>query len=674
MKVCFYPKLAWDAIRKNKRMYVPYILTGGVMVMMFYILMSMMESPDLEDIHGGSFLMDMLPFGCGVIGIFSFLFLFYTNSFLIKQRYREFGLYNILGMDKRNISFLMFWETMYTAGIALLVGLVCGVAFSKAAELILLNILNAEISFAFHIGFTSMLVTVILYVGIYVLLFFTALLKVWQLNPLELMQSSSTGEKKLKCNWLFAAVGLVLLAWAYGMAISIEEPASALLLFFIAVIMVMVGTYLLFISGSVALCKLLQKNKRYYYQPNHFVFISSMAYRMKRNGAGLASICILLTMVLVMLSSTTTLYFGKEASIMNRYPSGLNLTYYFETVDGIGEESLNVQRELIAPYAPDGADLSGTRYAMGAGQFTDDGMILDYTHAASINYDKVGYLYIISLEDYNRMMNTNKSLGNGECLIYSDRISTSWDTFTMEYGETYRVKERLKTFREDGAALAMTMPSVYLVVKDVYTFVKSVAGLKNSSGYLMMNYSWLLGLDYDTAEEEIAAKDKLQEAIVEGANDNYPWSSMYLESREEQRFSFYEMYGSLFFLGIMLSVVFLMAAVLIIYYKQISEGYEDQGRFEIMQKVGMTKQDIKKSINSQILTVFFLPLVMAGLHLAFAFPFISKILTMFACDDTLLKAMATLICFVVFGVFYAIVYKITSRSYYIIVSGRKAES
>lgn len=668
MKRCFYQKLAWDSMRKNKRMYIPYILTGSVMVMMYYILMSLLASPDLQDIHGGSFLMDVLPFGCGVIAIFSLLFLFYTNSFLIKQRYREFGLYHVLGMDKKNICRLMFWETLDTAGIAITVGLICGVAFSKMAELILLNILAMEVSFTLHVSLTSLIVTVLIYIGIYVLLLMNSLIKVHRCKPLELLQSSKVGEKKLKNNWLLAVSGLGILGYAYYIAVTIEEPASALLMFFVAVIMVIVGTYFLFISGSVAFCKLLQKNKKYYYKSNHFVSVSSMAYRMRRNGAGLASICILLTMVLVMLSSTTSLYFGEEDSINKRYPNGVNLTYWFETLDGIQDENLDEQRTMIAKYAPEGTDLSGTRYAIASGQFTEEGIVLETTHVENVVYDKIGYLYIVSIEDYNRTMGTNKTLKDHECLLYSDRLEIPWETFTMEYGDTYRVKERLTGYHEDGATLAMITPNVYLVTADVEEFVSPVAERKNSYGYAMMNYKWLLGFECDTAEEEIDTKNVLQEVLVENI-DEPSWETLSLESREEERFSFYEMYGSIFFLGIMLSVVFLMAAVLIIYYKQISEGYEDQNRFEIMQKVGMTKKDIRESINSQMLTVFFLPLVMAGIHLAFAFPCVSKILKLFAFDNTMLNVIVTVSCFFVFGLFYAVVYKITSGSYYSIVSG-----
>lgn len=672
MKKGFFSKLARDAIRKNRQMYFPYILTGSVMVMMFYILMSMMESPDLENIHGGSVLTMFLPYGCGVIGIFSLIFLFYTNSFLIRQRYREFGLYNILGMDKRNINRLMFWESIYTAGISIITGLICGIAFSKAAELILLNILNAEISFSFHIGGSSIIFTALIFLGIYIFILFSSLIKVHFSKPLELMQSSMVGEKKLKCNWLFAFIGAGLLGYAYYLAVDIEDPTSAALIFFVAVIMVIIATYLLFIAGSVAMCKLFQKNKRYYYKPEHFVSVSSMAYRMKRNGAGLASICILLTMVLVMLSSTASLYFGEEDSITKRYPNGINITYTFDTSDEIYSKSLETQKKIIEQYVPNGAELNDMRYAICSGQFSDEGITLETTHVDSVEYNKVGYLYIISLSDYNNMMNESKTLGSRECLLYSDRLTTQWNTFTMEYGETYTVKERLTEYQKVGSTAAMAVPYVYIVVNDVSEFTKPIAGLKNSYDCAMVNFEWILGFDCD-ADDEIDIKNELFDELMQSKNDDINRNSLSLESREEERQSFYELYGSLFFLGIMLSIVFLMAAVLIIYYKQISEGYEDQNRFEIMQKVGMTKRDIRKSINSQMLTVFFTPLIMAGLHLGFAFPCISKILKLFAFDNVRLNVIITLACFAVFGIFYGIVYKITSGSYYSIVCRRKEQ-
>lgn len=671
MKTGFYPKLAWDSIRKNKRLYVPYVLTGSLMVMMYYILNFLLESPAIEAMKGGSVLRTVLPLGCWVMAIFSLLFLFYTNSFLVKQRYREFGLYNILGMDKHNISRLILWENGFTTAVSVVTGLVCGIALSKGAELVLLNLLHLEVDFNLRISPASLLQTICIYVGIYVLLLMHSLIKVRCSKPLELMQSSKAGEKIPKFTAVFAVIGIGLLAGAYYLAVSIQEPTAALFLFFVAVVMVIIGTYFLFVSGSITFCQLLQKNKKYYYKPNHFVSVSSMVYRMKRNGAGLAGICILITMVLVMLSSTTTLYFGEEDAIRNRYPNGININMSYTEIDGIQEENLKFIRKKLSAYAPEGTDLSGTGYAVSAGQFNDEGIILDYTKVDTVNYDKVGCLYVISLKDYNNMMHEDKKLADDECFIYSKRLTTEWKTFAAEYGSRYKVKERLTDFREDGDALAMTMPSVYLVVNDVYTFAEPFFGVKNEASYLLMEYQWLCGFDCESVKEEKAAREAIENEVFQEESEKHLQGMFTVTSRESERVSFFELYGSLFFLGIMLSVVFLMAAVLMIYYKQISEGYEDQNRFEIMQKVGMTKRDIRKSINSQMLTVFFLPLIVAGIHLVFAFPFISKILLMFAFDDTILNVSVTFVCFVIFGVFYAIVYKITSGSYYTIVSGKK---
>ena len=675
MRAGFYPKLAWEGIRKNKRLYFPYILTGGVMVMMYYILSFLIESPALAQMPGGSVLMTVLPLGCVVIAIFSLLFLFYTNSFLIKQRYREFGLYNILGMDKRNISKIMLWESLFVAIIAIASGIVAGIALSKAAELVLLNLLNMDVTFELSVGLVSLRETPMIYGGIYLLLLCNSLIKVRRSKPLELMQTSKVGERIPKRNWIYAVIGVALLGVAYYLAVSIKEPLTAFATFFLAVILVILGTYLIFISGSVVFCKLLQKNKKYYYKPNHFVSVSSMVYRMKRNGAGLASICILLTMVLVMISSTTSLYFGEEDSLRNRYPNKVNITTTFDEIDGISDENLDMLRDKIVEYSGTDMDLTGVRACEIPGMITEDGITINVDNAVNFSlasYDNVGYLSVISIDDYNNMMGTDETLADDECLVYCERLAIQWDTFTMEYGETYKVKEQLDKFRVDGDTFAMVTPTVYLVVKDLKSFAEPVRDMKSSVGDPLMVYDWRCGFDPDTAEAEATATSDIHEVFKTLAleeNSNILSFSVY--SRDAQREGFYELYGSLFFLGIMLSIVFLLAAVLIIYYKQISEGYEDHARFEIMQKVGMTKRDIRKSINSQMLTVFFMPLVFAGIHLAFAFPFISKIILMFGLDNTFLCIVVNLICFVVFGLFYALVYKITSSSYYTIVSGRK---
>ena len=678
MRAGFYPRIAWDGIRKNKRLYFPYILTGGVMVMMYYILSFMIESPALAQMPGGSVLMTVLPLGCVVIAVFSLLFLFYTNSFLIKQRYREFGLYNILGMDKRNISKVMAWETLFVALFSIGSGLIIGIILSKAAELVLLNLLNMDVTYSFSIGVKTLRDTPLIYGGIYLLLLVNSLVKVGRSKPLELMQSNKVGERIPKRNWVFGAVGVGLLGVAYYLAVSIEEPLAALATFFVAVILVIIGTYLVFMSGSVVFCKLLQKNKKYYYKPNHFVSVSSMVYRMKRNGAGLASICILLTMVLVMISSTTSLYFGEEDSLKNRCPNDINISFTFDTIDGISDESLNMMRDSIRQYSGDAVDLSGVRACEIPGLITQEGITIDtssHVDFSASTYNNVGYLSVLSIDDYNNMMGTSETLADDECFVYCDRLKYQWDTFTMEYGETYKVKKQLDDFQVDGDTAALITPTVFLVVNDVYSFSEPVKDMKNSNGDPKMMYDWRCGFDVETVEAESKITSELNEVFRSMyIENNDAFYSISIQSREAMRESFYDLYGSLFFLGIMLSIVFLLAAVLIIYYKQISEGYEDHARFEIMQKVGMTKKDIRKSINSQMLTVFFMPLIFAGIHLAFAFPFLSKILVLFAMDNVLLTAIVNLICFAVFGFFYAIVYKITSNSYYTIVSGRKENS
>ena len=672
MKMMLYPKLAWEAIGKNKRMYIPYILSGSVMVMMFYILSFLTESPALSNMSGGSVLMSMLPLASGVIAAFSLLFLFYTNSFLIKQRYREFALYNILGMNKKNISKIMLWESLFVTVIAIGAGLFAGIALSKASELVLLNLLSMEVSFELSIGFAALGDTVLIYAGIYLLLFFNSLIKVSRSRPLELMQSSKAGERIPKRVWIDAVIGVLFLGAAYYLAVSIEEPLMALTAFFIAVLLVIGGTYELFMAGSVVFCKLLQKNKEYYYKPNHFVSVSSMMYRMKRNGAGLASICILLTMVLVMISSTASLYFGEENTLKNRYPNGVNITATFDDIQGISDDNLDILRNKIRESSGEEGELTGVRVCEIPGMITEEGIRIQMDESAVISYDYVGYLSILSLTDYNRMTGANETLAEDECLISSERITFPWDTFTMEFGKPYKVKKQLPDFYVEGDTGAWIAPTVYLVVNDIKAFAEPIQDMKNSAGDPMMMYNWRCGFDADTTEAERSAAGSVYGLFKELTLGEESYiHSFSVHSREAQRDSFYDMYGSLFFLGIMLSTVFLMAAVMIIYYKQISEGYEDQARFEIMQKVGMTKQDIKKSINSQMLTVFFLPLMFAGIHLAFAFPVISKLLLLFGFNYTMLNIIVNLVCFAVFGLFYALVYKITSNSYYSIVSGRQ---
>lgn len=348
-----YLKLALDGIRKNRRLYTPYIFIGSVMVMMHYILAALSSTPMLRQFKGGGFLRTMLPLGVWVIAIFAAVFLFYCSSFIIRQRNRELGLFSVLGMSQKNLSLLMLVENLLTAGASIAIGLLLGIALEKLAELGMVRLIAEEISYEMRIDGISVIRTAVLFGGIYLLLTLRAIFRVWRTDPLHLLQSTAMGEKPPKANWLFAGLGAGLLIWAYHLAISIQQPLEALTTFFVAVVLVIIATYLLFIAGSVALCRLLQKNKRYYYKPNHFVSVATMVYRMKRNGAGLASICILLTVVLVMLSSTLSLCIGAEDALLGRYPYDVVIETSISTPDQMTEENYAARRALLMELVPE---------------------------------------------------------------------------------------------------------------------------------------------------------------------------------------------------------------------------------------------------------------------------------------------------------------------------------
>ena len=537
-----YTRLAWDGIRKNKRLYLPYLLTCVGMVTLYYMMSELCGSPLLDSMRGGTSSRLVLGLGTWVIAIFSALFLFYTNSFLVRRRQREFGLYHVLGLGKRHIALLCAIETLLTAAIALATGLVIGIGLSFAVELGLRASIRAEVDFAFRVSGAVVAKTVLVYLAIFLLILLSTLVKVGRGTAVSLLRSESCGEKPPRANVLVAVLGAVLLVVAYGMAVSIQEPLQAMLLFFVAVILVILGTYLLFIAGSVALCRALQKNKSYYYQSRHFVSVSSMTYRMKRNGAGLASICILATMVLVMLSSSACLYFGAEDSLNVTYPHEFSLTVWARDAEALPK----LEAVLDAAGAPYGVEI----------------------------------------------WRRGEVEQNGEEVIWSGQFDT---------------------------------------------------GLSR--------------------EQQLA----LGGAIGEALNDPDTTQGFSRSFRAEAADEFYGTYGSLFFIGIVLSVLFICAAVLIIYYKQLCEGYEDQPRFAIMQKVGMTAPDIRRSVNSQLLTVFFLPLAGAALHMAFAFPMIRRVLLVFSLNNTALFVATALISLAVLSVVYTLAYRATSNAYYRIV-------
>lgn len=682
MNLSFYPKLAWSGIRKNGRLYIPYILTCIGMVMMYYIISALTLSDVLDRVKGGGTAQSILGLGQLIVALFSLLFLFYSNSFLIRRRTKEFGMYNILGMGKWHIGGVLLAETLLTGSISLVFGLAGGIALFKFAELGLVNAIRGEISYALTVSWDTVKQTAILFSVIFFLIFLNSLFRIHISNPVALLRGENVGEKPPKANWLFGLGGAVLLGWAYYVAVIIEQPIEALVWFFVAVAAVIVATYLLFIAGSVLLCRILQKSKGYYYRKNHFVSVSSMAYRMKRNGAGLASICILSTMVLVMIAGSACLYFGAEDVIFRRYPYDISTEVCFDNGPGTDEEIAGLKSEvdtILAFHDAEQTTVQTYRAANVTGLLTDGVVNPDSNVIVEVNigtYNAVHNFYFIPLEDYNRLTGENASLGEREVMIAGNRGAYPARTLTLYGGETFSVIREVEPFVKNGDTMAELISTFYVVVPDMEEFTMPFVGLVDDYGNARLRYVWYYDFDLDVdAETEILLEDQIWTRLRDmDVEHNYDFLYYYhCYSRAANWEDFFATFGGLFYLGILLSIVFLTAAVLIIYYKQIAEGYEDQSRFEIMQKIGMTKRDIRKSINSQMLTVFFMPLFTAVLHLAFAFPMIRKLLMFFNMNNLQLLLAVTAISVLIFGVFYVFVYRITSNAYYAIVSGAKKE-
>ena len=681
MRGSFYLKLAKDGMSKNRKLYLPYILTCICMVMMFYIVCYLAVGADFQKVYGGETVQMVIGLGVSVIAIFSLIFLYYTNSFLIRRRQKEFGLYNILGMGKRSLIKLLVCENLIMSSVSIVAGLVLGILFSKLAEMAAMKMLGGDIGFDIHVAVAPVLYTVVLFVLIFLLIMMRMLYAILRLRPVELLRSESIGERPPKTNWVLALIGLAVMAVAYYLAVSIEDPMTAMMTFLIAVIMVIVATYLLFIAGSVALCRALQKNKKYYYKTNHFVSLSSMVYRMKRNGAGLASICILSTMMLVTISSTVCLYAQNENAIAARYPHDISVQISAGggTMFDSGDMNLYISAvdEVLAEYGqiPQNAEQYRS-YTVSAMQSGEEILLDVYGLEASGDWDygKAVSVNMIPLEDYNRLTGANRELKEGEVLYYPYNMNYDGDTLSMEHFGTWKA-ERLKSSPVNlGEATVDLLGTLFVVVRDTSVIDRAYQyeielTEKNNEGYVPLMsqyYDFDLGCDEDM---QIEIYNDLYDRIAQISTESQEQASIMVESRAQGRGDIIALYGGLFFLGMLLGAVFLFGTVLIIYYKQISEGYEDQGRFGILMKVGMTRREVKKSINSQVLTVFFLPLLVAGLHLGFAFPLISKILGLMATGGTVKFLInVTIGCYLIFAFFYVVVYMVTSRNYYTIVN------
>lgn len=667
MKRNLYPKLAWHGIMKNQKTYLPFLLTSVGITMMYYIVAHLTYSKSIYEMHGGQEMQMILSWGTAVIAVFAAIFLFYMNSFLMRRRKTEFGLYNILGMGKWNITRILLWQNLMLFMVSLIGGLGLGIVLSKLSELCAAKMLGNSSPLGFTIEPNAVRNTILLTAVSYALILLYSLGQIHVSKPIALLHGEKTGEKPPKARWLLALIGVVLLGVAYYLSITIKEPFAALSTFFVAVLLVILATYLLFICGSVALCKILQKNKRYYYQLRHFVSVSSMSYRMKRNGASLASICILSTMVLVMISSSLCLYVGAEDSLRQRYPRDIEITINASSdidamqqiiSDVLQENQLAAENELEMTMLSIAGLLDGNHVLMN----------LNDNDSVYIDYDKVLMMGIFTLDEYNRLAGASETLADGEILIHMFRKPYDYDTIQLGEMTPLHIKKQVDEFIPDGNAAVSVSATMYLIVRDdaalqeIYNMQKETYG--TAASILEYQYAFDIQADVDT---EIAVMKEIENRFSTAVYNDVNLHNYSCRSLEEQRSSFYALYGGLLFLGILLSIVFLFGTVLIMYYKQISEGYEDAARFEIMQKVGMTKPEIKKSINSQILTVFAAPLLAAGVHTAFAFPMVKRLLILLGLTNTSLLVCITVISFLIFAVLYILMYKLTSHSYYQLV-------
>lgn len=657
MSKSFYQKLAINNIKKNSKTYIPYILTCIGTIMMFYNMCFLTVAKDIGSVSDSGSVRYILFLGAIVIGIFSLIFLFYTNSFLIKRRKKEFGLFNVLGMEKKHVARIMFHETIITAALSLISGLTLGILISKLMILLLLKLISFEATFGFEIPISAVLTTVALFCGIFSINLIYNIRQVHISNPVELLKGGNKGEKEPKTKILLTILGAFCLGAGYYIAVVTKTPLAALNLFFVAVVLVIIGTYCLFTAGSIAILKFLKKNKKYYYKPQNFISVSGMIYRMKQNAAGLANICILSTCVIVMVSSTISLYVGMEDALRTRFPRNIMVEAsnvsdeQVEALDSlIKEKTLEYNVEVKNPVSFRVMNLVALR--KGSEFITEN---FEYS---SKNF---AILIFITKDEYNKVELKNVSLNDNEALVYSLAGNMPESTININ-GFELLIKERITTF-ESANILSDALVDSYIVVVDSKDTIDKVFQTRVMNQGDTNELSYIYGFDAE-------AEEQTQINIVNSINDGISDLEIDGSARGAESFrdTFYTVYGGLFFLGIFLGLLFIMATVLIIYYKQIAEGYDDKQRFEIMQQVGMSREEVKHAIKSQVLMVFFIPLIMAIIHIAFAFNVIKRLLAIFSLTNVPLFALCTVVSILVFASIYIIVYMLTAQTYYKIVS------
>ena len=668
MSKMFYPRLAAQNIRKNGQTYISYMITCILTIAMFYIMASLTTAPEMDQFFGGRDVRLFLYYGEWTIGIFAFIFLFYTHSFIVKRRKREFGLYNILGMEKKHIAIVLLYETLYCALISFALGIGLGLALYKLAQLLLLKLVHIPVQMGFYISGTTIKNTLLLFGIIFLLTFLNTLRQLHLSSPIELLRGGQVGEKEPKARILLVLLGLACLGGGYYISITATSPLETVGLFFVAVILVIVGTYCLFTSITIAVLKALRKNKKYYYNPNHFTFVSGMLYRMKQNAVGLANICILSTMVLVMLSTSIMLYVSMEDLIRTSYPRNIMIDITdIETKDAPAVEAYIdqvIEQQNIQPLELQRFSQTTLMMTREGNQFLFDSDRNFYSNSQAT------VINLMTLDDYNRINGDHRTIDDPQDVyIYGIHGDDLGDTIHL--GDiTLNILETLPKFDIADTNVKYMIENYYVIVKDADTLTQLTATIPQDLSYGLREYCYFFDLDMDK-EGQIEVFKNLNAALFEQPDPNAPIALVgHVSSSEDSRDSFYSLYGGLLFIGIFLGALFLMATVLIIYYKQLTEGYEDQSRFEIMQNVGMSKREVKKTIHSQVLSVFYLPLGMACVHTAFAFPIVSRLLTLLNMTNTRLFILGIVGTVIVFAIFYTIIYAMTAKTYYKIVAAR----
>ena len=653
----FFPRLALVNLVRNGRFYGPYLLSCGMTAAMYYILSYLTRSDIVASVRGAGYLQSLMYIGVLVVALFAAILLLYANSFVMKRRRRELGLYNILGLEKRHIAHLMVWETIYCAAASILGGLAAGVLLSKLVLLLLLQVSHLPVQYGFEISLPAMGRTAMLFGILFLLTLVWNLAGLLRSRPVELLHSASAGEREPKTRRLLVVLGAVTLGTGYAAALTVADPVSALAYFFLAVVLVMIGTYCLFTAGSIAFLKHLRNTPRYYYQPKHFTAVAGLLYRMKQNAVGLANICILSTMVLVTVSTTVSLYAGLEDTLNRMFPYDVDVVQSLEGVPP--EEAESATADTLERVQAAAAEAGRKVELLQWSTLLDTvGWYTGNTFTLSTQDGVHTQIQVLTADDYGRLTGHTVDLSPEEVLVQAENLVLP-ETFYVE-DLPFHIAGTVTDFPRynDAVFISNQEARLSLVVAD-----ESVLSAVRDRDFGDDRREFHVQMNLDGTEaEKLAFVDPLLAADV---NDVYS-----VISRQDNALDLYTMYGGFLFLGVFLGLLFLLSTVLIIYYKQISEGYEDQRRYQIMQQVGMSPREVRASIRSQVLLVFFLPLVTAGIHVAAAFPMLCKLLELFNLFDVRLFALCAAGTLLVFCAIYALVYGLTTRAYSRIVGGQ----